>query len=157
MVEDIQGLYEFAFSPQYQEVLDELCGREGISIHAQYNDVIFRFDKGRVEASGLGSDEIKALVQEKDKRFIDFCAAKINFFRTHETKQDFPKGEEVEDFDKKEKILGFSRGILVMYAIEFLLGIKGQQYLEEYVKKSRIPAAKKYVKDVMELIRLSVG
>ena len=42
-----------------------------------------------------------------------------------------------------------------MYAIEFLLGCKGQQNLDEYVRKVRIPSAKKYVRDILDLIRLS--
>ncbi|WP_420212020.1 hypothetical protein ACN8ZM_18815 [Burkholderia aenigmatica] len=155
MVMDIKNIYEFTFSSPYQEVLDELCEIGGISIHEKYDDVIFNFDKIRIENSGINPGEIEGLVIVKNRRFIDFCAAKIGFFKTQEARQDFPKGEEVEDFDQKEKLIGFSRGILLMYGIEFLLGLKGQQVLESYVKKSRIPGAKKYVKDVLALINQS--
>ncbi|AKV00548.1 hypothetical protein AKJ09_07211 [Labilithrix luteola] len=91
----------------------------------------------------------------RDRRFIDFCVAKIQRFEKQDAKQDFPKGEEVETFDQKERALGFSRGILLMYSIEFLLGLEGPQRLEAYVKKARIPSAKKYVKDVVDLIERS--
>lgn len=155
MVDDAEGLYEFAFSPRYQERLDEVRKRTGISIHAQYDDVIFKFDKGRVAASGVSPRDIETLVRVHDDRFIDFCVAKIEFFKKNAVEQEFPKGEEVEEFDQKEQVLGFSRGILLMYAIEFLLGAKGRQYLDEYVKKARIPNAKKYVKDILDLIRLA--
>ena len=90
-----------------------------------------------------------------DSRFVSFCVAKIESFKAKADEQEYPEGEEVEDFDRKEQQLGFSRGILVMYAIEFLLGCKGRQNLEEYVKKARIPFAKKYVKDILNLIGLS--
>ncbi|QCP54366.1 hypothetical protein FAZ95_36100 [Trinickia violacea] len=153
MVND--ALYEFAFSPQYQKCLDEVCKRTGILIYAQYGDVIFKFDKGRVEVSGMSLRDIEALVQTYNDTFINFCVAKIEFFKKNAVGQEFPKGEEVEEFDQKEQVQGFSRGILLMYAIEFLLAAKGREHLEEYVKTARIPHAKKYVKDILDLIKLS--
>ena len=99
--------------------------------------------------------DIDALVRTCDRGFISFCVAKIELFKKKAAMQEFPKGEEVEDFDQREKLLGFSRGLLLMYAIEFLLGCKGQQNLDEYIRKARIPSAKKYVKDILDLIKLS--
>jgi hypothetical protein len=41
----------------------------------------------------------------------------------------------------------YSRGLLLAYGVEFLLGQKGLQFIEEYAKKQRIPLAKKYAKE----------
>jgi hypothetical protein len=153
MVDQEKDLRELIFSALYQERLDELCTRSGVSIYSQYNDVIFKFDKNRFELSALDLTDVTKLLTDEWVRFSEFCVSKIELFRAREMKQDFPKGEEVEKFDQKEKLLGFSRGILIMYAIEFLLGIKGKDFLGDYVKKSRIPGAKQYVSEVMSLLK----
>lgn len=155
MVKDLQDLYEFSLSPHYQAPLDEVCKQTGVSIHERYDEFIFQLDKEGIEASGVRPRDIEELVLMPGGRFIRFCVAKIEFFKKHAIEQEFPQGEEVEQFDQKEKLLGFSRGILLMYAVEFLLGETGGQYLEEYAKKARIPNAKKYVKEVLRLIKQS--
>jgi hypothetical protein len=153
MVDQEKDLRELIFSALYRERLDELCTRSGVSIHSQYNDVVFKFDKNRFELSALDLIDVTGLLTDEWVRFSEFCVSKIEFFRARKIKQDFPKGEEVEKFDQKEKLLGFSRGILIMYAIEFLLGVKGRDFLGDYVKKSRIPGAKQYVSEVMSLLK----
>jgi hypothetical protein len=117
MVDDNQDMYGFILSSQYQRILDEVIKQTGISLHTQYSDVIFTFDKTRVEASGVPLQDIDALVRTCDRGFISFCVAKIELFKKPAAMQEFPKGEEVEDFDQREKLLGFSRGLLLMYAI----------------------------------------
>ncbi|WP_321880667.1 hypothetical protein [Paraburkholderia bannensis] len=151
MVDSEKTLRDLIFSSLYQERLDALCSRAIISTHDQYSDVIFKFDRDRLELSGLGVGDVKNLLDEEWERFFEFCVRKIEFFKTEEV-QEFPEGEEVESFEQNEKLLGFSRGILIMYAIEFLLAIKGVKFLEEYTKKSRIPQSRKYSKDVLSLI-----
>ncbi|WP_321954444.1 hypothetical protein [Paraburkholderia bannensis] len=152
MVDSEKTLHDLISSSLYQERLDALCSRSIISINAQYSDVIFKFDRNRLELSGLSVGDVKNLLDEEWGSFFEFCVRKIEFFKIKEDVQEFPKGEEVESFEQNEKLLGFSRGILIMYAIEFLLAIKGIKLLEEYAKKSRIPQSRQYSKDVFSLI-----
>ena len=152
MVENTKDLYNFILSAQYKNILDQLVDLTGISIYTEYDETIFKFDKNRLEMSNVSLHDMETLMQTDNSQFISFCAAKIELFKSQPNKQEFPKGEETEDFDQKEQLLGFSRGILAMYAIEFLLARKGQKDLEEYAKKARIPFAKKYAQDILKLI-----
>ncbi|WP_322094725.1 hypothetical protein [Paraburkholderia bannensis] len=117
MVDSEKTLRDLIFSSLYQERLDALCSRAVISTHDQYSDVIFKFDRNRLELSGLGVDDVKKLLDEEWGSFFEFCVRKIEFFKTKEDVQECPKREEVESFGQNEKLLGFSRGILIMYAI----------------------------------------
>lgn len=66
MVDDNQDMYGFILSSQYQKILDEVIKQTGISLHTQYSDVIFTFDKTRIEASGLPLQDIEELVRTCD-------------------------------------------------------------------------------------------
>lgn len=153
MVDTTQNLYEFISSDAYGKVIEPLARLCSISIYPRYDEVLFKFDERKVIASQLDPVEIKNLILEEDAGFLKFCQNKLGYFKDKPNEQEHPKGESIEKFDQNEKSKGYSKGILISYAIEFLLAKTGGTHLSDYLKKERIPFAKKYEKEIISLIK----
>src|ERR1700744_4515905 len=120
MVNTVKDLYEFTSSDTYSKAIESLAKLCSISIYPRYDEVLFKFDERRVISSQLNPRDIKDLILEENSAFLKFCQSKLGYFKEKTNDQEYPKGEGVEKFNQNERSEGYSKGILIAYAIEFL-------------------------------------
>lgn len=106
----------------------------------------------RLNNSALTIKELQdVMVTDRDK-LIRYSISKFRSTHNVEEIEEYPIGESTDEKPTNIEISGYSRGFLLMNLIEYTLAKQGIQVLEEYLKKSRIPQAKKYAKDIMTFL-----
>ncbi|MDH0745192.1 hypothetical protein N5D61_02375 [Pseudomonas sp. GD03842] len=139
----------------YARLIDELKAELNIKVLDSYEDVFSDMDGASITRSGLTPEELESLFVMNAKSLKAFSTVKYKKLNCVPDEQDYPPGEEPDESDKDSKVVsqGYARGFLLGNGIEFLLAKKGSQYLEAYLKSSRIPKASVYAKEIMGFIR----
>lgn len=151
---NIFDMQEFVSSPLYHSICLAIAKTIPITIISDYSDTMANLDIQRIVNSNLSIKELQnTLINNKDE-LINYSINKYKMTYIDEEIEDYPIGEEVEERPTNIKYTGYSKGFLLMNLIEYSLMKRGNQELEEYLKKSRIPQAKKYAKEIKSFLEL---
>jgi hypothetical protein len=151
---EIQKIRAIINSNIYQEVILKLANISNIKI-IDATDVMISFDLKKLEFSGLSCDELAANLISYRNEIEQFIIKKNNELMEENDDQEFPKGMGVEAARTIEK-KGTSSGFLFIALIEFSLIMKSENDLLDYLKKIRIPHAKKYAKQLKKWYEISI-
>lgn len=141
-------------SNNYNDVLLAVKRELGLSVLSSYDDIFASLDAAAISRSELEVSDIEAVFVEGAEELKAFSIKKYRALNSLPEEQDYPVGEEPEDSDKDENIIskGYARGFLLGNAIEFLLAKRGKEFLERYLKLSRIPKASTYTKQILSFL-----
>ena len=154
MVGENLGVAKKIISSQgYRDSVEELKKALGVTVMANYEDVFARLDAAAITRSGLSGNEIESLISQCSSELKAYSVKKHRALNGLPDEQEYPVGEEPSEEDKDSNIVskGYAPGFLLANAIEFLLARKGVEFLQAYLKESRIPKANAYSKQVIKL------
>ena len=139
-------------SQNYKDSVEELKKILGISVRASYEDVFANLDAAAITRSGLNGNEIESLISQRSTELKAYSVKKHRALNGLPDEQEYPVGEEPSEEDKDSNVVskGYAPGFLLANAIEFLLASKGVEFLQKYLKDSRIPKANAYSKQVIK-------
>jgi hypothetical protein len=145
---EIQNIKELMNSSIYQEVMSKLAFLNNIKI-INATDLMMSFDLKKLECSGLSCDELLSTLICFRHQVELFVIEKNRTLMPEDDDQEFPKDVQFE-FSKTIEIIGTSSGFLLIALIEFRLIMTSSNALLYYLKKVRIPHAKKYAKQLCQ-------
>lgn len=138
-------------SIQYQSIVDNIQRRIKSKILSEYRDTATRRDEQKMKLANLSGVEIMKVLETDKDNFIKFSLCKMQKFENVEIDEEYPIGEKPEQEDDNETILGYSKGFLLSYLIEYYLLKNNPSELESYLKAVRIPNARKYNNELKEV------
>lgn len=138
-------------SSQYQNLIDTIQKRIRLKILNEYRDTVATRDEQKMKLANLSSDEALKLLEDDKSIFSGFVLLKLQKFENAKIDEEYPEGEEPEQEDDNETVLGYSKSFLLLYLIEYFLLKTNPSELEPYLKATRIPNAKKYEKELKEI------
>ncbi|KXB37930.1 hypothetical protein HMPREF1869_00228 [Bacteroidales bacterium KA00251] len=138
-------------SIQYQSIVDNIQRRIKSKILSEYRDTAARRDEQKMKLANLSGVEIMKVLETDKDNFIKFSLCKMQKFENVEIDEEYPIGEKPEQEDDNETILGYSKGFLLSYLIEYYLLKNNPSELESYLKAVRIPNARKYNNELKEV------
>ena len=124
-----------------------------INVLSEYSEVVENRDMQKMQVAQMTNSDAFNILRNEYSLFEKFVLSKIVKFENVKTVEDFPKGEEVEEEDNNETVLGYSFGFLLIYLIEYFLLSRKPEALEAYLKAIRIPQAAKYSKDLQKIFK----
>ncbi|TDV58528.1 hypothetical protein [Pseudomonas sp. LP_7_YM] len=141
-------------SNAYAELVVELKSELAIKVIDGYADVFADIDGAAINRSQLTLNELEALFATSTKDLKKYSMNKYKALHGMADEQDYPVGEEPSEADKEKNIIsqGYALGFLLANGIELLMAKKGKQFLERYLKESRIPKANSYAKQVISFM-----
>jgi hypothetical protein len=138
-------------SNQYQSLIEDIRKRTKLKILTEYRETAANRDEQKIKLAHLSEENIFAVIDTKTDSFKKFALLKMQKFENLQVVEEYPEGEELEEEDNNETILGYSKGFLFMYLIEYILLKDKPDELLNYLKSVRIPQAKKYEKELKEI------
>ncbi|WP_438284278.1 hypothetical protein [Pseudomonas alabamensis] len=144
-------------SDTYQDGLLKIRGIANIEIEPAYEGVLVNLDLTKLARAQIDAGDISRTLGENGQQIISYSIAKLNLMSSDdENNGEHPPGEEPESHDRSKTISAstYSQGFLLTNTIEYLLGTDSPEKLLAYLKLSRIPHAKKYAGQILELITL---
>ncbi|MFJ4068950.1 hypothetical protein ACIPW4_27255 [Pseudomonas sp. NPDC089996] len=143
-------------SSAYKKLLADLVGAAGIEVESEYAEVFARLDSAKIVKSKVDVDDLMSILTDKMDLIRQYSLSKFQALSDEDDEEEYPAGAEPSD-DEKSKILSigkYSQGFLLTNLIEYALAMSGRERLLEYIKLSRIPHAKKYADQVINLSKL---
>lgn len=138
-------------SSQYKNLVDNIKKSKRLKVLSEYRDAVASRDEQKMKLANLSKEEAMKLL-EMDKDFFNkFVLYKMQKFENAKIDEEYPNGEEPEQENDNETILGYSKNFLLLYLIEYFLLKTNPSGLEPYLKATRIPNAKKYEKELKEI------
>lgn len=138
-------------SSQYQSIVDNIQRRIKLKILSEYRDTAARRDEQKMKLANLSGEEIMKVLETDKDDFIQFSLCKMQRFENVKIDEEYPIWEKPEQEDDNETILGYSKGFLLLYLIEYYLLKNNPSELEPYLKAIRIPNARKYKNELKEI------
>lgn len=138
-------------SIQYQSIVDNIQRRIKSKILSEYRDTAARRDEQKMKLANLSGVEIMKVLETDKDNFIKFSLCKMQKFENVEIDEESPIWKKTEQEDDNETILGYSKGFLLSYLIEYYLLKNNPSELESYLKAVRIPNARKYNNELKEV------
>ncbi|WP_212629399.1 hypothetical protein [Pseudomonas sp. KB-10] len=141
-------------SDLYQGIVREIKSLIPIKIRPSYEDVFANIESKRVLLSGLSFEDVSDTLLNDRAGIITYSTAKFTKNHNVDCEQEGYKDSESEgsvDFGE------YSQGFLLANVLEYVLAKKDLLQLEEYIKASRIPNAKAYTKEIVDLVFSSSG
>lgn len=135
-------------SEAYIDCINSIENKVSLKILDKYRENMANRDSDKMDKANVSSLEIINILEEDRIEFLDFLFSKIKKYENVKFKEDYPKDEEPEDEDNNEEVLGYAKGFILLYAIEFFLLKNRPTDLERYLKETRVPQAKKYAKEL---------
>ncbi|AWL78029.1 hypothetical protein DKB58_03210 [Capnocytophaga canimorsus] len=138
-------------SSQYQSLVDDIQKRIKLKILNEYRDTVASRDEQKMKLANLSGEKAMKLLETDKENFSKFALCKMQKFENAKIDEEYPIGEEPEQEDDNEMILGYSKSFLLLYLIEYYLLKTNPSELETYLKATRIPYAKKYEKELKKI------
>ena len=138
-------------SNPYRNLVDNIQKRTRLKVLSEYRDAVASRDEQKMKLANLSKEEAMKLLEMDKEIFNEFVLCKMQKFQNAKIDEEFPNGEEPEQEDENETILGYSKNFLLLYLIEYFLLKTNPSGLEPYLKATRIPNAKKYEKELKEI------
>lgn len=138
-------------SNQYQNLIDKIQKRTKLKILSEYRDAVATRDEHKMGIAHLSANDTLELLENDMKNFSEFVLLKMKKFENAKIDEEYPEGEEQDQEDDNETVLGYSKSFLLLYLIEYFLLKTNPNELEPYLKAIRIPNTKKYEKELKEI------
>jgi hypothetical protein len=143
----------FIGSDIYEKAIELVKNKAQIEISQEYEKVKF-IELDSLEKANITINEIENILKSDFEKIIDFIVIKWNLYKDEEDDGgEYPLGEEPDESDKPVLIERhpFYKSFMVGYIVEYYLLKNKPKELLQYIKKIRIPYAKKYEKELKEL------
>jgi len=108
-------------------------------------------NKHSMEVANLSIENAIKILNEQADDLLKFVELKMQKYENVKFQEEFPKYEKPQSYNDNEQILGYSKGFLITYLIEFYLLKNSPSELVSYLKVYRIPYAKKYEKELKDI------
>ena len=144
----IQKSRKIINSTEYGQLLKELQKKIKLRILSDYSDNAANRDDKKLNVADMSEDDVLDIINNDKKYFQYFILEKIRAHEDVGAEEEYPKGEEVEEEDANELTLGYARGFVLLYAVEYYLLKNNPIFLEKYLKETRVPQAKKYAREL---------
>ncbi|MHC5310653.1 hypothetical protein ACYSNM_11415 [Myroides sp. LJL116] len=138
-------------SSNYQNLLNSINKRTKIKIYEHYRDTVAARDQEKLKMAHLSGDQAVSLLGSDEDIFTEFVLLKLQKFENAIIDQQYPLGEEPEQENDNETVLGYSKGFLLLYLIEYFLLKTNPSELGPYLKAIRVGNAKKYERELKEI------
>lgn len=145
----------FIESDTYNKLLNKVRSRLRIEINEQFPPIaMLNYDLSFLKASNLSIETISNTVSVDD-RVYQFIVSKMIFYNNQgeEDNNEYPEGEELEEDEHStiKEVLPYYKDFMFSSLIEYCL-LKDSPYsLAFYLRKTRMPHAKKYEKELKEI------
>ncbi|PBP61955.1 hypothetical protein CCL15_27825 [Pseudomonas syringae] len=145
-----ESVRDLISSSPYKKIVGDLKKELKLKVSEDYADIFNRLDTDALNRSGLELTAIEKIISERAGELKSYSIKKYKIMNGIQEDQEYPSGEEPEVMDRDSNIVskGYAPGFLLANAIEYLLDEKSKKDLEDYLKASRIPAAKSYAKQI---------
>ena len=137
-------------SKVYRNYLILIEKKVGLKILDKYRDNTAKRDADKMSKAEVNAIALKSILENDKSIFTEFVFSKIRKFDKLELKEDYPL-QSLEQEDNNEQILGYAKGFVLQYLIEYHLLKYNSEKLELYNLSCRIPQAKKYAKQLIEI------
>ncbi len=117
------------------------------------NAVVIDLLAKEIKQSDFTLEEIRAVIDTDGQRFLNFCRRYYQMASKTADKEEWNKFEGDQQRRKKHDVqeLGICQGFMMTYALQFLYAKSKPKLLLEFLKRRRIPQAKKFAADVLKL------
>ncbi|WP_349974686.1 hypothetical protein [Pseudomonas sp. WHRI 8519] len=148
------NLVQIVGSELYQKMISELTSVTKTEIESEYAEVFVRLDAAKLARAGLSTQDVMVFMSEKYDAIKQYSIIKMSALSKDEDDEEYSPGLAPPDDERSKtiKVGKYSQGFLVTNTIEYALAIKGFEPLLEYLKKSRIPNAKKYAGQIIGFV-----
>lgn len=145
----------FIESDTYNKLLNKVRSRLKIEINEQSPPIaMLNYDLSFLKASNLSIGTISDTIS-MDDRIYQFIVSKVMFYSNQgeEDNNEYPEGEELEDDEHPttKKVLPYYKDFMFNSLIEYCLLKNTPSDLDTYLRKTRMPHAKKYEKELKEI------
>lgn len=130
----------------YRTTVDKILKQANENLDPDISMAQKQIAKENIKRAKETEDSVLTFITEYNNELIKFSVLKLKLITDDEIDDEdyyFPD-DEYED----EEELGVSMTFLINYSLELILIKKGEFYLEEYLKKLRMPNSKKYAKEL---------
>jgi len=154
VIEAYSDLVQIVSSELYQKMMSEVTSVAGIEIESEYAEVFARLDAAKLVRAGLSAQDIMVFMSDQYNAIKQYSIVKLSALAKDEEGEEYSPGLAPPDDERSKtlKVGKYSQGLLVTNTIEYALAIKGVEPLLQYLKKSRIPNAKKYADQVIGFV-----
>ncbi|NQX14116.1 hypothetical protein HQQ80_21020 [Microbacteriaceae bacterium VKM Ac-2855] len=140
---DTQPLRALVASTAYVEALARLRRMVALSIDPAVPEGAWELDAKKIAAAGLEIADLEALLVSDRERFAWFVALKLKKYAGAVIDDDNPYG-----FDLDVPRLRYFLDVLLTHLVEYALLGRSPLELEEYLRGTSIPGAKKYGREL---------
>lgn len=152
MVMNMESLLNLINSTNYQMMIAKLEKSLDISVNRNSPPIaVLNYDMKKIRISDVEIEEIELLIDEEKEKIISFVSAKLSKYINAKMEQECPKGEDLDEDDEVIERVPFYGSFLVIYLLEYYLLKNKPSDVESYLKKIRIPQAKKYAKEIKKI------
>lgn len=138
-------------SEVYTDYINFVENKVVLKVLEKYRENTAIRDADKMSKAKVTSSEILDLLINDKEQFTAYIFSKIKKYENVKFKEDYPKGEEPEKEESNEEVLGYAKGFILLYAVEYFLLKETPEDLEFYMKETRVPQAKKYTKELKEI------
>lgn len=150
----INVIKELVSSELYQSIITDIQRSNLLKISAtecenkKTEAIIYGLLLRNITNADLSIEAIKDCLVVHREELVQYSIKKHHVIDGVKDKQEYPEGEEIEE-ESKEICQGYSKIFVLMNIIEYVLAKQGKVLLENYLKRNRIPCAKKYTKQIL--------
>jgi hypothetical protein len=129
----------------------ELARRFGLTMFPA-NDRLTQLLNQEVEQSDFSPDDILGAFQNDHEHLIEFCARWYADCNEHDYGEEWDRDEgDQQAGNPPAKTLGICQGFMIGYTLFFLYAKRNPKALLGFVKRRRIPHAKKVATDIIRV------
>ena len=145
----------FIESNIYNSVLNKVEDSLSIEVNKKTPPItMLNYDLSLLKASNLSIEAISSTISVDDK-VCQFIISKIVFYRNRkkEDNNEYPEGENLDEDELPimREVLPYYKNFMFSSLIEYCLLKSTSSELFEFLRKTRMPHAKKYEKELREI------
>jgi hypothetical protein len=139
------------------ELSSDVCSATKSKIYDKYLQIMFDVLMKQFSESKLSFEEIESILKEDRERFVRYAKLAVLSSKGLLPDQEYPPGYDPDESDAVEvkKDLGLSKDFLVKHLFDYGILKNRPENFEPYLKALRIPGAKKELRRLEGLFRLS--
>ncbi|MCD0476269.1 hypothetical protein LPB87_17905 [Flavobacterium sp. EDS] len=138
----------------YIKVIFEIVEKSNKKIDTNNYMSSIQYAKEAIKKADQSEEKLLDFLVKNIDEVISFSVKKLTTLNsTDEKDEDDDWISDDGDEDEVVEELGLSMTFLIYYLIELILIKKGDDSLEKYLKKMRIPNAKKYAKELQDIYK----
>lgn len=140
---ETQQLRDLVASPAYADALSRVRRMVSLSIDPAVPEAAWALDAKKIDSAGLSLETLTELLRSERDRFAWFVALKLKKYAGAVIDDDNPYA-----LDLDLPGLRYYADVLVTHLVEYALLAGPAAVLEDYLRGTRIPGAKKYGREL---------